>query len=441
MDSLLNIERPPVFCPGCSHDKITHTLDKAFQNMGLSGEKVAIVSDIGCSGLFDTFFNTHALHGLHGRALTYATGLKLARPDLNVVVTMGDGGQGIGGAHLLAACRRNLDLTLLVLNNFNFGMTGGQFSATTPLDAQVGSGFLNQLEHPLDICQVARSAGAPYVTRCSGYGPDLADEIQRAIEFKGFSILDIWGVCPGRYTKKNKLTPKAIDAALSKLPLMEGIVAHNNRQEYGAHYREMAARQTSVGEPLKIEAQFAPPQPGRQEVILLGSAGQRIITAGEILCLAGLTAGLQATQKNEYPITVLRGPSISELILSPQEIDYTGIHRPSAIVALGQEGVDRRQAMFDNLEDDTLVVQIEGVEIPAGKARIQRVDLKSQGIKKPDWALASLAVLANLGQALSLEMLAAALKIRFKGKVLENSLGLIQNNYKLLETGISNETH
>jgi len=95
-------------------------------------------------------------------------------------------------------------------------------------------------------------------------------------------------------------------------------------------------------------------------------------------------------------------------------------------VALGQEGVDRRQAMFDNLEDDTLVVQIKGVEIPTGKARIQRVDLKSQGIKKPDWALASLAVLANLGQALSLKMLATALKIRFKGKVLESSLELIQ---------------
>jgi Pyruvate/2-oxoacid:ferredoxin oxidoreductase gamma subunit len=188
----------------------------------------------------------------------------------------------------------------------------------------------------------------------------------------------------------------------------------------------MAARQTPVAEPLKIEAQFAPPQPGRQEVILLGSAGQRIITAGEILCLAGLTAGLQTTQKNEYHITVLRGPSISELILSPQKIDYTGIQRPSAIVALGQEGVDRRQALFDNLEDDTLVVQIEGVEIPTGKARIQRVDLKSQGFKKPDWALASLGVLANLGQALSLEMLAAALKIRFKGTVLENSLELIQ---------------
>lgn len=426
MDSLLNIERPPVYCPGCAHEKITHTLDKAFQNMGLTGEKIVMVSDIGCSGLFDTFFNTHALHGLHGRALTYATGIKLARPDLNVVVTMGDGGQGIGGAHLLAACRRNLDLTLLVLNNFNFGMTGGQFSATTPPDAQVGSGFLNQLEHPLDICRVARSAGAPYVIRCSGYRHDLADEIQRAIEFKGFSILDIWGVCPGRYTKKNRLTPKAIEGALSELPPMEGVVPENNRPEYGTHYREAAAGQNPAGDPLKIEARFVPPRPGRQEVVLLGGAGQRIITAGEILCLAGLTAGLQTTQKNEYNITVLRGPSISELILSPEEIDYTGIERPSAVVAIDQEGVDRRRAMFENLDEDTLVVQFEGVQIPACKARIHRVDLKPLGIKKPDWALASLAVLANLGQIISLEMLAAALKIRFKGKILENSLELIQ---------------
>jgi pyruvate/2-oxoacid:ferredoxin oxidoreductase beta subunit/Pyruvate/2-oxoacid:ferredoxin oxidoreductase gamma subunit len=426
MDSLLNNERPPVFCPGCAHEKITHTLDKAFQQMGLTAEQIVMVSDIGCSGLFDTFFNTHAMHGLHGRALTYATGLKLARPDLNVVVTMGDGGQGIGGAHLLAACRRNLDLTLLVLNNFNFGMTGGQYSATTPLDAEVGSGFLNQLESPLDICQVARSAGAPYVTRCSGYDNDLANEIRRALEFKGFSILDIWGVCPGRYTKKNKLTPRAIETTLAGLPPMQGVVADNNRQEYGTHYRKVAAGQKPLAPPLKIEAQFAPPHPGRQEVVLLGSAGQRIITAGEILCLAGLTAGLQTTQKNEYNITVLRGPSISELILSPEEIDYTGIEKPSAIVALDQEGVIRRRTMFDHLEEDTLVVQIDGVEIPPCRAQIHGVDLKALGIKKPDWALASLAILANQGRITSLEMLSAALKIRFKGKVLERSLGLIQ---------------
>jgi len=426
MNSLLNRQRPPVYCPGCSHDRITHTLDKAFQKMGLSGDKIVMVSDIGCSGLFDTFFDTHALHGLHGRALTYAAGIKLARPELKVVVTMGDGGQGIGGAHLLAACRRNLDLTLLVLNNFNFGMTGGQYSATTPLEAEVGSGFLNRLEHPLDICQIAQSAGAPYVTRCSGYRPDLADEIRRAIEFKGFSILDIWGVCPGRYTKKNRLTPKSIDAALAELPPMQGVVPANDRPEYAAHYRKVAARQRPAGDLLEIKAEFAPPSPGRQEVILMGSAGQRVITAGEILCLAGLTAGLQTTQKNEYNITVLRGPSISELILSPQAIDYTGIESPNVILALDQEGVDRRRAIFEHLHQDALVMVCDGVTVPAGNASVHRMDLKSAGIKKPDWALASLAVLANRGQIISSEMLAAALKIRFKGRVLADSLELIQ---------------
>ncbi|MCP4624123.1 MAG: 2-oxoglutarate synthase [bacterium] len=426
MVSLLNDTRPPVFCPGCSHERITQILDKAFQKMDLTGEQIVMVSDIGCSGLFDTFFNTHALHGLHGRALTYAAGLKLARPELKVIVTMGDGGQGIGGAHLLAACRRNLDLTLLVLNNFNFGMTGGQYSATTPPDAQVGSGFLNQLERPVDVCQVARSAGAAYVTRCSGYRKDLDAEIQRAIEFEGFAVLDIWGVCPGRYTKKNRLTPKAIEETLAKLPPIEGQVPENARQEYGRHYRDLTGELEPPGEPLKIDARFQPLGDRRREVILLGSAGQRIITAGEILCVAGLTAGLNTAQKNEYNITVLRGPSISELILSPWEIDYTGIEDPSAVIALDQEGVNRRWEMFGSLGSKTLILQATGVEVPAGKARIHPIDLKSRKIKKPDWALASLGVLAKLGRIISTDMLEAALEIKFKDKILANSLELVR---------------
>ena len=115
MTSLLNPNRPPFFCPGCSHERVVKALDKRFQLLGLRGDQVAIVTDIGCPGRFDTFFATHALHGLHGRALTYATGLKLASPELTVVVIMGDGGLGIGGAHVLSSCRRNLDITLLVL--------------------------------------------------------------------------------------------------------------------------------------------------------------------------------------------------------------------------------------------------------------------------------------------------------------------------------------
>ncbi|MCU0601754.1 MAG: thiamine pyrophosphate-dependent enzyme [Desulfobacterales bacterium] len=426
MDSLLNAARPPVFCPGCSHERITHTLDQAFQSMGLGGERIAMVSDIGCSGLFDTFFHTHAFHGLHGRALTYAAGLKLVRPGLTVVVTMGDGGQGIGGAHLLAACRRNLDLTLLVLNNFNFGMTGGQYSATTPPDADVGSGFLNRLERPLDICGVARAAGAPYVVRCSAYRSDLADVIRKAVEFKGFSVVDIWGICPGRFSKRNRLTTKGIDEMLSKLVPHEGPVPENQRREFGEHYRELAAVQKAVPPPQAVAPAFAPVSGDRQEVVMVGSAGQRILTAGEILCLAGLHAGLNVTQKNDYDITVLRGPSISEMILSPQAIDYTGSQRPSVVVALGLEGVARRKKTFAALDATGTVIQAAGVDVPAGRARVHRVDFKGQGFKATDWALASLGVMSKLGVAIRPEMLEAALAARLKGEALAGALETVR---------------
>lgn len=430
MSSLLNEGRPPVFCPGCSHERITHALDRCFQNMGLRGDQVVIVSDIGCSGLFDTYFHTHAFHGLHGRALTYATGLKLAQPGLKVVVTMGDGGLGIGGAHLLSACRRNLDLTLLILNNFNFGMTGGQFSATTPPEALVASGFLNQLESPMDVCQVARSAGASHVTRCSSYRKDLPGVLEAAIGFEGFSLIDMWGVCPGRYTKKNKLTPKIIEEALRHLPTVEGPVKENVRKEYGQHYRELASKEQPASTHLQVEARFHPPQPSRQEVLILGRAGQKAITAGEILCLAGLTAGLGVTQKNEYDITVLRGPSISEIILSPEGIGYTGIDRPTVVMAIGQEGVDRRRALFDHLDGDSLVIQAQGVEVPSSRARVQQVDFKGQGIKIQDWALASLSVMAKLNRVVSLEMLESALRIRLRDHELASALDLVTRHQK-----------
>ncbi len=432
MGSLLNKNRPPVFCPGCSHDTVTKALDRAFGNMGLKGEQVAVVSDIGCSGLFDTFFNTHAMHGLHGRALTYATGLKMARPDLNVIVTMGDGGLGIGGAHLLAACRRNLDLTLLILNNFNFGMTGGQCSATTPNDATAGSGFLNQLDQPMDACNVVAAAGAAHVTRCSCYDRDLTGKIEKAIRFNGFSFLDMWGVCPGRYTRRNKLTPKSIDESIRALEPFGGEIKNNLRKEYGAQYRELASAQTAPGKPASIEPDFEAVKSGRQAVIILGAAGQRVVTAGEILCLAGMTAGLNATQKNDYPITVLRGHSISELILSTDEIEFTGIEKPKVIIAIGPEGVSRRKSLFKSLDPETLVITAAGLELPETRARIIVTDFKLLSVKSQEMALASLAIMARMGSVITIDMLNRALEHRFAGKVLEASLLLVKRMQKRL---------
>ena len=425
MDSLLNKSRPPVFCPGCSHDTVTRALDRAFKNMDLGGEQVVMVSDIGCSGLFDTFFNTHAMHGLHGRALTYATGLKMARPDLHVIVTMGDGGLGIGGAHLLSACRRNLDITLLILNNFNFGMTGGQFSATTPNDATVGSGFLNQLDKPMDACAVVAAAGAPHVTRCSCYRKDLSDVIEAAIRFNGFAFIDMWGVCPGRYTRKNRLTPKTIEASLDALTPFEGEITGNLREEYGSQYRALSSNLAVPPGPTAIEPCYTASINDRQEIILLGGAGQRVVPAGEILCLGGLTAGLNATQKNDYPITVLRGHSVSELILSPDEIGFTAIENPDVVIAVGPEGVNRRADLFAQLGPETLVLKAVDLEIPATRAEVREIDYKALKIKSPDRALAALAILAGLNRILTTDMLIKALEYRFTGKVLEISRSLV----------------
>ena len=417
MTSFLNENRPPVFCPGCTHESITKGLDKALIELGLPADKTVIVSDIGCSGLFDTFFNVHAHHGLHGRALTYASGLKLADPELNVIVTMGDGGLGIGGAHVLASCRRNLDITLLILNNFNFGMTGGQYSVTTPADAIAGSEFLNQAEIPIDICAIAESAGASWVGRCSGNGADLTEQIVAAMQHKGFSVLETLGLCTGRFTKKNQLTPKVLDQMIEHLPARDGLVEKNVRPEYGDLYRKLAAEKTTFPQPVTIENKFPLENAEQQEVIILGSAGMRIVTAGDIVCYAGMSAGLNVSMKNDYNITVLRGQSVSEILISPKKIGYAGIRKPSVVMALSDEGVQRRKNIFKTLPPSAFVLKEKSVSIPETEAEVFEIDFKEFKIAKPDWALASLGILAGKEKVLTPEMLEFAIGSRFNEKL------------------------
>ena len=398
-----------------------HALDQALVSLKLKESDVAIVTDIGCSGLFDTFFNTHALHGLHGRALTYATGLKLSRPELQVITIMGDGGLGIGGAHVLSSCRRNLDLTLLILNNFNYGMTGGQCSATTPEGSETSSGFLNHMEASLDICTVGKAAGAPFVKRIMYSDKDLVDSIKEAVTFKGFSITDIWGICPGRYSRRNKTALSRLGEQIRQKPEANGVVKDNCRQEFSENYRLSLQHAISPRDMITVDLTFSPVSKARSEILFLGAAGQRINTAGEILCLSAMSGGLFATLKSDYPITVLRGHSICETVLAPEPIIYTGIKKPNIVVALSQEGVNRRKSLFARLDENTTVLAAKDLSLPETCASVVVLDFQASNISNANRALASLAAVASLNTVITLEMLFSGIVSRFSGRTQEEA--------------------
>ncbi|BHH85411.1 thiamine pyrophosphate-dependent enzyme [Desulforhopalus sp. 52FAK] len=425
MRSLLNSKRPLLFCPGCGHDHIVKAVDQAAQSLDLKGEQLVIVSDIGCSGLFDTFFNCHAIHGLHGRALTYATGLKMVRPELIVLVVMGDGGLGIGGAHVLASCRKNLDITLLVLNNFNYGMTGGQCSSTTPASAQSASNFLNTLEAPLDICTVASASGALFKEKALANDSELHTTIARAIEFPGFALLDIWGLCPGRHLKKNPMTSSQLKAEMVKTENRSQMNNHGARQEYGAQYR-LAANKAGRPQPLnEIEVVATPRIQKRSEIVILGAAGQFINTVAEIVSLAAMSSGVFVTQKNDYPITVLRGHSVAELVFDLEAVGYTGMTSPTVVLCVAQEGIERRKSLFEKLDKKTTILSWPGLHIPPTKAEVNKISLGGMKVKKTQRGLVLITKLAEMKLVIEPATLKKAITIRYSGKMCDQSIELV----------------
>ncbi|MBU8848235.1 MAG: 2-oxoacid:acceptor oxidoreductase family protein, partial [Desulfobacterales bacterium] len=285
---------------------------------------------------------------------------------------------------------------------------------------------LNQAEIPLDICAIAQSAGATYIDRCSGLDADLPEKIADAVKHKGFSLIETLGMCTGRYTKKNRLTPKVLDQMIIDSPEKHGIIEENQRPEYGKRYRALAKERNTFPKAVAIEKKITLKEYQRQEVVILGSAGMRIVTAGDIVCYAGLYAGMNVSMKNDYNITVLRGQSVSEILISPEKIGYTGIESPTVVLALSDEGVQRRKKIFATLKPDTFVLKEKSVPIPETRADVVEIDFRELKIKKQDWALASLGVMAKKEKAINKTMLKHALKSRFSEKVYQVAMETIE---------------
>ncbi|HOK53821.1 MAG TPA: 2-oxoacid:ferredoxin oxidoreductase subunit beta [Armatimonadota bacterium] len=198
---------PHIWCAGCGNGIVLYAILSAIDKLGLDKDKVAMVSGIGCSSRAPGYVDFNTLHTTHGRALPFATGIKLAKPEMTVIVVTGDGdATAIGGNHLIHAARRNLDLTVVLFNNSTYGMTSGQYSPTTPTGAFGTTAPYGNAEQPFDICNLAEAAGATYVASGTTYHAKvLPNLIEKAISNKGFSLVETITQCPIYFGRMNKI--------------------------------------------------------------------------------------------------------------------------------------------------------------------------------------------------------------------------------------------
>ncbi len=249
---------PHMWCPGCGHGTILNSLVRAIEELGLEKNEIVMTSGIGCSARISGYVDFHSLHTMHGRALACATGVKLSRPHLNVIVPMGDGDAlAIGGNHFIHAARRNIDITAIVMNNRIYGMTGGQFSPLSGTDVKATTAPYKTIDNEFDVVQLATAAGASFVARSTAFhAKESTDILKKAIQHRGFSVVEILSQCPTHYGRKNKEgdaasmlelqksnTAKLGSKALEKNPnlMPRGIFVDMEKPEYCEEYDKIIA--------------------------------------------------------------------------------------------------------------------------------------------------------------------------------------------------------
>ena len=259
---------PHIWCPGCGNGVIMRDIAQAMENVGLDRAKTVIVSGIGCSSRAAGYMDCYTIHTTHGRAIAFATGVKMAKPELEVIVITGDGDcAAIGGNHLIHAARRNIGITVVVMNNNIYGMTGGQYSPTTPTHEYGTTAPYGNIDRDFDIAELAAAAGATYAAKGSVFHvPQTIKLIENGIRHEGFSIIEVADVCPTYYGRKNKkgsavdmlrwqkenMIPAAKAAAMSPEELagklVVGVIRETEYPEYTKEYQkiiEIASKERS----------------------------------------------------------------------------------------------------------------------------------------------------------------------------------------------------
>ena len=250
---------PHIWCPGCGHGIVLNGLLRVIEKIGMNKNDIVMVSGIGCSSRIAGYVDFHTLHALHGRALAFALGVKMSRPELTLLVPMGDGDAlAIGGNHFIHACRRNIDMTAIVMNNRVYGMTGGQYSPLSGFGTLATTAPYSTIDPDFDVVQIAAGAGASFVARTTSYHvQQMASVLEEAIRHKGFSVVEVMSPCPTYFGRKNKeggavdmmerlksvTTPIGSKAKQENPSMIErGVFVKKEVSEYCAEYQKIIER-------------------------------------------------------------------------------------------------------------------------------------------------------------------------------------------------------
>jgi len=422
MDELLRSERlPHIWCQGCGLGTALTTFIGALQwlekNRGWDLDKVAVVSGIGCTGRIAGYVRLDSFHTTHGRALPFATGLKLANPDLKVIVLSGDGDiAGIGGNHFIHAARRNLEITVICVNNFNYGMTGGQVGPTTPHDARAVTSQYGNFEYPFNLPYLAAASGASFVARWTVlHARQLEWTLREALTHPGFSFVEVIAPCSTAYARWNpegrgldpeKLSRRGLelmkhyqkvsktangthpkDAFVSVnergeiTEIIEGKFLDDPKPDLKAAINHLTAHAEKVWQEERKSIDNRPQLPVRPDLIprtevqLGGFGGQGIISAGRIIGqAAALYDKLEACFTQSYGPEARGGAAGSQVIISSDPIHHPHLIKPTSMIIMSQGAYSKYASALAS--GGILLIDDQLVELPES----HRTDINTYGI-------------------------------------------------------------
>lgn len=422
------------FCKGCGHHHITRAINDALGILQLDPKKVNITSDIGCVGLVDALFDTvHTFHTTHGRSTAFATGVELADSilsdsQLKNIVVIGDGGAMIGLLHLVNAAQLNVDVTVILYNNFLFGMTGGQNSSFSPLEFVTATTPRGNIIPPVDIIKILEGANAGFLARKVATDRDLSDTIAEAIKYPGFAFVEVLELCTEYALRGNSIRGNKLAEVYPGRVLEMGTILNlKGRKDFGTNYKEKFPPNSVIsGKEEGIVPKYANAIVDQIGFVIAGTAGERVQYSAYLFLQAAVLSGANGTQKNDNPVTQGTGFSLSEVVLSNQQINYTGIDNPDVIIVVSEDGLNEldTQGVFKRTTKTTLIISDSSLNLPECQGIIYSLPLRER-LSGPSSAFGGVTAAIKLTNIFPIDALKEIAMSQGKAKDLLSVFGII----------------